>query len=99
MLELLDEYEEEIVELLAHEAGGTRGMRETSLHLASDQAAEAATLPRRMNGEHAASNIHGKENIVQRVPQGVVTVIYTVDLPTEPSRCVRSPPRSPLAMP
>lgn len=81
LLELLHEHEEEIIELLAHEAGGTRGMGETSLHLASDQATEAATLPRRMKGEHAASNIPGKENIVQRVPQGVVTVISPWNFP------------------
>ncbi|EMA37285.1 aldehyde dehydrogenase family protein [Halococcus hamelinensis] len=77
----LDEYEDEIIELIASEAGGTRGMGETSLHLATDQTAEAVTLPRRMKGEHAASNIPGKENIVERVPQGVVTVISPWNFP------------------
>nr|WP_083860878.1 aldehyde dehydrogenase family protein [Natrialba asiatica] len=81
MLGLLDDHREQIIDLLAHEAGGTRGMGETSLQLASDQAAEAATLPRRMKGEHAASNIPGKENIVQRVPKGVVTVISPWNFP------------------
>ncbi|MGQ3722567.1 aldehyde dehydrogenase family protein [Natrialba aegyptia] len=81
MLGLLDEHREQIIDLLAHEAGGTRGMGETSLQLASDQAAEAATLPRRMKGEHAASNVPGKENIVQRVPKGVVTVISPWNFP------------------
>ncbi|ELY96832.1 aldehyde dehydrogenase [Natrialba taiwanensis DSM 12281] len=81
MLGLLDDHREQIIDLLAHEAGGTRGMGETSLQLASDQAAEAATLPRRMKGEHAASNVPGKENIVQRVPKGVVTVISPWNFP------------------
>jgi aldehyde dehydrogenase (NAD+) len=81
MLHALDERSEEIIELLAAEAGGARGMGETSVHLAEDQAAEAATLPRRMKGEHISSNIPGKENLVQREPQGVVTVITPWNFP------------------
>ncbi|WP_129116037.1 aldehyde dehydrogenase family protein [Halegenticoccus tardaugens] len=81
VLGLLSDHEEEIIGLLTHEAGGTRGMGETSLHLTSDQVAEAVTLPRRLKGEHVASNIPGKENIVQRVPQGVVTVISPWNFP------------------
>jgi len=81
MLGLLEEHNEEIIDLLAHEAGGARGMGETSLHLASDQAAEAATLPRRMKGDHIDSNIPSKENIVQRNPKGVVTVISPWNFP------------------
>ncbi|WP_262177467.1 aldehyde dehydrogenase family protein [Haloarcula laminariae] len=81
LLGTMDEHSEEIVELLATEAGQIEGMGETSVHLAEDQIAEAATLPRRMKGEHAASNIPGKENIVQREPQGVVTVISPWNFP------------------
>ncbi|WP_324760777.1 aldehyde dehydrogenase family protein [Haloarcula sp. GH36] len=81
LLQTMDEHSEEIVELLATEAGQIEGMGETSVHLAEDQIAEAATLPRRMKGEHAASNIPGKENIVQREPQGVVTVISPWNFP------------------
>ncbi|WP_433631107.1 aldehyde dehydrogenase family protein [Halomicrococcus sp. NG-SE-24] len=81
LLHALEQHSEEIIDLLAHEAGGTRGMGETSIHLAADQAAEAATLPRRMKGEHVSSNIPGKENVVQREPQGVVTVITPWNFP------------------
>jgi len=81
MLRALDSHSEEVIELLAAEAGGARGMGETFVHLAEDQAAEAATLPRRMKGEHIASNIPGKENLVQREPQGVVTVITPWNFP------------------
>ncbi|PSQ25532.1 aldehyde dehydrogenase, partial [Halobacteriales archaeon QS_9_68_17] len=81
MLRALDSHSEEVIELLAAEAGGARAMGETFVHLAEDQAAEAATLPRRMKGEHIASNIPGKENLVQREPQGVVTVITPWNFP------------------
>ncbi|MFB6269195.1 MAG: aldehyde dehydrogenase family protein [Halobacterium sp.] len=77
----LEEREGEIVELLGQEAGGSRIMGGTSVHLAVDQAAEAATMPRRSKGEHAQSNIPGKENIVEREPQGVVTVITPWNFP------------------
>ncbi|MFC7167087.1 aldehyde dehydrogenase family protein [Halospeciosus flavus] len=78
---LLDEHREAIDDLLAHEAGGTHIMGETSVDLAADQAAEAATLPRRMKGEHADSNVPGKEHVVQREPKGVVTVISPWNFP------------------
>jgi len=81
LLQTVDEHSEEIVELLATEAGQAAGIGETSVHLTEDQIAEAATMPRRMKGEHAASNIPGKENIVQREPQGVVTVISPWNFP------------------
>ncbi|WP_207589483.1 aldehyde dehydrogenase family protein [Halomontanus rarus] len=77
----LQEYEEEIVELLAHEAGGSRIMGETSVTIATDQATQAATLPRQMSGEQMDSNVPGKENIVRREPQGVVTVISPWNFP------------------
>jgi aldehyde dehydrogenase (NAD+) len=81
ILEALEAHHDDVVELLATEVGGSRAMGETSIHIASDQAAEAATLPRRMKGEHADSNIPGKENLVKRVPKGVVTVISPWNFP------------------
>jgi aldehyde dehydrogenase (NAD+) len=77
----LEEREGEIVELLGQEAGGSRVMGGTSVHLAADQAAEAATMPRRTKGETAESNIPGKEHTVEREPQGVVTVITPWNFP------------------
>ncbi|MCG1003787.1 MULTISPECIES: aldehyde dehydrogenase family protein [Halobacterium] len=80
-LQALQEHDEGVVDLLAHEVGGSRIMGETSIQIASDHAGEAATLPRRMKGEHADSNIPGKENIVERGPKGVVTVISPWNFP------------------
>ncbi|MFP8952744.1 aldehyde dehydrogenase family protein [Natrialbaceae archaeon A-arb3/5] len=79
--QLLGKYEDEIVDLLSHEAGGSQIMGETSVSIASDQAAEAATFPRRMGGEQHDSNVPGKENFVRREPQGVVTVISPWNFP------------------
>ncbi|WP_254533009.1 aldehyde dehydrogenase family protein [Natrinema gelatinilyticum] len=80
-IQALQEYEEEIIELLTYEAGGNAGYGHTSHQLTTDQAAEAATLPRRMKGEHASSNIPGKEHVVKREPKGVVTVISPWNFP------------------
>ncbi|MCD2204743.1 aldehyde dehydrogenase family protein [Halobacterium sp. KA-6] len=80
-LQALQEHSEAVVDLLAHEVGGSQIMGETSIQIASDHAGEAATLPRRMKGEHADSNIPGKENIVERGPKGVVTVISPWNFP------------------
>ncbi|NIC00624.1 aldehyde dehydrogenase family protein [Halobacterium sp. R2-5] len=80
-LEALQAHSDEVVDLLAHEVGGSAIMGETSIQIASDHAGEAATLPRRMKGEHAESNIPGKENIVERGPKGVVTVISPWNFP------------------
>ncbi|WP_123538622.1 aldehyde dehydrogenase family protein [Halosimplex salinum] len=81
LLQLMDERSDEIVELLASEAGQMEGIGETSVQLATDQVAEAATYPRRMKGETAASNVPGKENVVEREPQGTVTVISPWNFP------------------
>ena len=75
------EHESEILELYTTEAGAIHGVSETGLELTQDQVAEAATLPRRMKGGHAASNIPNKEHVVEREPQGVVTVISPWNFP------------------
>ncbi|QLH83324.1 aldehyde dehydrogenase family protein [Halosimplex pelagicum] len=80
-IEALQAHSDEVIELLAHEAGGSAIMGETSVQIATDQAGEAATLPRRAKGEHAASNVPGKEHIVKRHPRGVVTVISPWNFP------------------
>ena len=80
-LQVLQEHDDAVADLLAHEVGGSAIMGETSIQIASDHAGEAATLPRRMKGEHAESNIPGKENTVERGPKGVVTVISPWNFP------------------
>ena len=80
-IEALQSHSDDITDLLAHEAGGSQIMGETSVQIATDQAGEAATLPRQTKGDHAASNVPGKEHIVKREPQGVVTVISPWNFP------------------
>ncbi|MFB6091903.1 MAG: aldehyde dehydrogenase family protein [Haloquadratum sp.] len=77
----IDAHEEEILELYSTEVGAIHPVAETGVELTQDQVSEAATLPRRMKGEHAASNIPGKENVVEREPKGVVTVISPWNFP------------------
>jgi len=80
-LDTLNEHSEEIVDLLAAEVGGSSIMGHTSIHIANDHGNEAVTLPRRMKGEQAESNIPGKENLLERHPKGVVTVISPWNFP------------------
>ncbi|WP_256290650.1 aldehyde dehydrogenase family protein [Halobellus inordinatus] len=79
--QVMAEHKEEILELYTTEAGAMQGVSDTGFELTQDQIGEAATLPRRMKGEHAASNIPGKENIVEREAKGVVTVISPWNFP------------------
>lgn len=81
LIQTIEEHSEDIINLLTHEVGGSRIMGETSIQIANDHASEAATLPRRMKGEHVDSNIPGKENHVKREPKGVVTVISPWNFP------------------
>ena len=81
MAALLEEHDQEVMRLLAAEAGGTESFCGISVQLTLDHAGEAATIPRRMKGEHAPSNIPGKEDIVERVPAGVVPVLCPLHLP------------------
>ncbi|NHN42961.1 aldehyde dehydrogenase family protein [Halorubellus sp. JP-L1] len=77
----LETHHDEIVELLKSEVGGGQIMGETSMQIALDHAGEAATYPRRLQGQHKGSNIPGKENVVERGPAGVVTAISPWNFP------------------
>jgi aldehyde dehydrogenase (NAD+) len=77
----LEEHQAEIMELSTSEIGSIHGVGETAVQITMDHLAEAATLPRRMKGETAQSNIPGKENLVYREPEGVVTVISPWNFP------------------
>ncbi|RNJ25278.1 aldehyde dehydrogenase family protein [Halosegnis longus] len=81
LADALDAHEDEVLDILASEAGGTDAIAGTSVHLAHDQLREAATYPNRVKGEHRQSNIPGKEHIVKRQPKGVVTVISPWNFP------------------
>ena len=81
LADALEAHEDDVLEILAAEAGGTDAMAGTSVDLAHDQLREAATYPNRVKGEHRQSNIPGKEHIVKRQPKGVVTVISPWNFP------------------
>ncbi|SDY08417.1 aldehyde dehydrogenase family protein [Halobellus clavatus] len=81
LIQELDAHQEEVIELNTAEIGGIHGVGETAVQITMDHLGEAATLPRRMKGETAGSNIPGKDNLVYREPEGVVTVISPWNFP------------------
>ncbi|AQL44392.1 aldehyde dehydrogenase [Halorientalis sp. IM1011] len=81
LVQAIESHRDELIELLAAEVGGSRIMGETSIQITLDHAREAATYPRRLEGQHKGSNISGKENVVERGPAGVVTVISPWNFP------------------
>ncbi|WP_254767074.1 aldehyde dehydrogenase family protein [Salinilacihabitans rarus] len=80
-IEHVTENWEGILELLAVEAGSTRVKGVAELQTAKGMMQQAASYPFRMNGEHADSIVPGKENVVERVPAGVVGVISPWNFP------------------
>jgi aldehyde dehydrogenase (NAD+) len=80
-LEVIEERHEELVELLAREAGGTRLKAEVELDTATGMMELAAGFPLDSPGQHDRSVTPGKENIVKREPVGVVGVISPWNFP------------------
>ncbi|MCL7417691.1 MAG: aldehyde dehydrogenase family protein, partial [Halalkalicoccus sp.] len=80
-LGVIDERHEELVELLAREAGGTRLKAEVELDTATGMMELAAGFPLSSPGQHDRSVTPGKENIVKREPVGVVGVISPWNFP------------------
>ncbi|WP_435183528.1 aldehyde dehydrogenase family protein [Halobellus sp. EA9] len=84
VLEAMDNLEErfdETVQLLLSEGGSSMAKANIETENTVAQMAEAATFPSRMKGEHAGSNIPGKENVVERRPEGIVSVITPWNFP------------------
>ncbi|WP_435126974.1 aldehyde dehydrogenase family protein [Halobaculum sp. D14] len=79
--QLLDDYEEEICELLAVESGGAPSRQAIEHGGAVTFVHDAASFAFRMSGRHNQSKIPGKENIVRREPKGVVGVISPWNVP------------------
>ncbi|RQH02616.1 aldehyde dehydrogenase family protein [Natrarchaeobius oligotrophus] len=79
--ELLDEYEAEVREILAVEAGSAPPKLDIEHGGAVTFVHDTASFPFRMSGRHNQSKIPGKENIVQRDPAGVVGVISPWNVP------------------
>ncbi|MFC4436517.1 MULTISPECIES: aldehyde dehydrogenase family protein [Natrialbaceae] len=80
-LEFVRGHREEIVELLALESGSTEVKSDAEIQTARGMMQEAASYPFRMKGQHAESIVPGKENVVERVPAGVVGVISPWNFP------------------
>ncbi|ADJ15498.1 aldehyde dehydrogenase family protein [Halalkalicoccus jeotgali] len=78
---VIEERHEELVELLAREAGGTRLKAEIELDIATGMMEVAAGFPFDSAGQHDRSTIPGKENVVKREPVGVVGVISPWNFP------------------
>ncbi|MFB6166349.1 MAG: aldehyde dehydrogenase family protein [Haloarculaceae archaeon] len=81
VLALLDEYEEELTELLVTESGSAQIKANVELQTVEGDLAEAATFPSRADGDVRDSTIQGKENLVKREPAGVVAVIPPWNFP------------------
>ncbi|EMA47631.1 aldehyde dehydrogenase [Halococcus morrhuae DSM 1307] len=78
---LLREHREDILELLAVESGSSKIKGSIEFQSAAGITQEAASFPTRISGDHRASNIEGKENLVKREPVGVVGVISPWNFP------------------
>jgi aldehyde dehydrogenase (NAD+) len=81
VLALVDEYEDDLVELLITESGSSRIKSDLELDTARGITGEAASFPTRMSGDIRESMMEGKEHLVKREPAGVVAVIPPWNFP------------------
>ncbi|MBH0330497.1 aldehyde dehydrogenase [Brevibacillus brevis] len=77
----IEEHEEEIIQIIIRELGGTRLKAFFEIGLVKDIIREAATFPVRMEGKILPSPVDGKENRLYRIPAGVVGVISPFNFP------------------
>ncbi|GGM61002.1 aldehyde dehydrogenase (NAD+) [Halarchaeum rubridurum] len=78
---LLEEYEDEVREILAAEGGSAKSKQDIEWGGSVSFGYDAAQYAYRADGRHAQSQIPGKENIVERKPVGVVGVISPWNVP------------------
>ncbi|WP_299266377.1 aldehyde dehydrogenase family protein [Halorientalis sp.] len=78
---LMDEYEDELMELLVAESGSAQIKSDLELQTAAGSVAEGATYPSRAGGDIRDSTIEGKESLVKREPAGIVAVIPPWNFP------------------
>ncbi|MYT31829.1 MULTISPECIES: aldehyde dehydrogenase family protein [unclassified Streptomyces] len=81
LLRLIEEREEEIVEALVLELGGTRIKAAYEVRLAKEFVREATQLALRPQGRILPSPVDGKENRVYTLPAGVIGVISPFNFP------------------
>lgn len=77
----IDSHEEEIVNMIIDELGGTRLKAAFEIGLVKNIIREAATFPLRMEGKILPSVEDHKENRLYRIPAGVVGVISPFNFP------------------
>ncbi|MDI3418460.1 aldehyde dehydrogenase family protein [Streptomyces luteolus] len=80
-LRITEERQDEIVEAIIDELGGTRLKAEYEVHLGKEFLREASELAVRPEGRIFPSTTDGKENRVYRLPVGVVGVISPFNFP------------------
>ncbi|MGG0939098.1 aldehyde dehydrogenase family protein [Brevibacillus centrosporus] len=80
-VDYIDAHEEEIIDIIIKELGGTRLKAFFEIGLVKDIIREAATFPVRMEGKILPSPVDGKENRLYRIPAGVVGVISPFNFP------------------
>lgn len=81
VIRLVEDREQEIIEALIAEVGGTRLKSEIELHQTKEFLRESVNLALRAEGRIAPSPVDGKENRVYRVPVGVVGVVSPFHFP------------------
>ncbi|WP_030199645.1 aldehyde dehydrogenase family protein [Streptomyces sp. NRRL S-87] len=81
VLRLTEEREDELVEAMIDELGGTRAKARYEVWLAKEFLREAIQLAVRPEGRILPSLVEGKENRVERLPVGVVAVISPFNFP------------------
>jgi aldehyde dehydrogenase (NAD+) len=81
VLRLIEDREQEIAEVITAELGGTYLKAGFELHLAREFLRESVHLALRPEGRVIPSPTDGKENLVYRVPVGVVGVISPFNSP------------------
>ncbi|MEH6944429.1 aldehyde dehydrogenase family protein [Bacillus sp. JJ722] len=77
----IEQHEEEIVNIIIDELGGTALKAHFEIGLVKNIVKEAATFPLRMEGKILPSVEDGKENRLYRFPVGVVSVISPFNFP------------------
>ncbi|MCP3821668.1 aldehyde dehydrogenase family protein [Streptomyces sp. A3M-1-3] len=80
-LRITEEREDEIIEAIIDELGGTRLKAHYEVHLAKEFLREAIQLAVRPEGRILPSPVDGKENRVYRLPVGVIGVISPFNFP------------------
>jgi len=81
VVDLLENNREELKDCLIAESGSTHLKSQGELDIATAVTRHARTFPDWATGQHSPSDIPGKENLVTRVPKGIVGVISPWNYP------------------